>query len=371
MQNGNFEDVTKLTVYVSEQSHYCIEQAARVCGIPPKNVRYIESNDDCTIKYQLIEPIIKQDLNNNLIPFLICGNAGTTNSGAIDNLSQLYNICKQYNMWYDIAGAYGGLFAMTEKGKKELLGIENADSIVIDPHKTLFMPYGVGALIIKNKSNLINANTFTGACMPTEMNSNSNDKMDKMDKIDSINDSFNNGIELSRNFRGLTVWLPLKYYGINTFKNELNNKLKLTQYCYNRLINEIPFIKCKHKPKLTVFAFQIDLQLLCKNYTKSDIFVKSFENGILNEEMLDEMNKMFLDNVNKRNRVFLSAFRNITKFSKSGQFCLRIIILSFRTQLKHVNYAIEDIKYACDETVQYYANKLELEMSQMTSNYKL
>ena len=352
-------DINRLVVYVSEQSHFCIEQASRICGINVDNIRYIESNDDdCRIKHELIEPIIEKDIKNNLVPFLICGNAGTTNSGAIDDLDELYNIAQKYNLWYHIDGAYGGLFTMTDIGKKELKGISNADSIVIDPHKTLFIPYGVGALIVKNKSHLLNANTFTGACMPTEINNSSTNTINNINN-NNIDDISNSGIELTRNFRGLTVWLPFKYYGIDTFTNELNNKLNLTQYCYNRLINEIPFIKCKHKRLLTVFAFQIDRKLLCKYYKDSNIFLKSVENGIFNDIMLDEMNQMFLDNVNKRNRVFLSAFRNINEYSKNGQFCLRIAILSFRTQLKHVTYAIDDIKAACTETISFFADKLE------------
>ena len=116
------EDILKLTVYLSEQSHYCFEQACSLVGIPIKNLRYIKSNDDCTMKYDLIESMIEKDIKNNKIPMMICAMAGTTNSGSIDNLNQISKISKKYNLWLHIDAAIGGFYALTKRGQNALQG---------------------------------------------------------------------------------------------------------------------------------------------------------------------------------------------------------------------------------------------------------
>ena len=324
--------VLDLTIYVSEQSHYCIDQTARICGIPIENVRYIPSNKDtCQMRYDLIESMIEKDISKGLKPFMICAMAGTVYSGAVDDLNKVSNIANKYNLWYHIDGAWGGLFAATKSGNKYFNGISNADSIVIDPHKTLFIPYGVGCLIVKNKQLLKQANSFTGACMHQGM------------PFEMPDDIMDYSFELTRNFRGLDVWLPLKLYGVQYFVDELENKIQLTKYCVEQLKNKLECIQIKHDPPpLSVFAFQINLNKL-KNKFKCGKY------DFVNEKILDEMNKLFLDNINKRGRILLSPFKSINNIK--GEFYLRVAILSFRTQLKHVNYAIEDITDAYYETI--------------------
>ena len=354
--DGNGKDIIKLVIYASEQGHYCVEQAARMCGIPTENIRYIPSDrNTCKMKYQLIESMIEKDISNGLKPMMICASAGTVYSGAVDDLQSISKIAKKYNTWFHVDGAWGGLFAMTNCGKKILSGIENADSILIDPHKTLFIPYGVGCLLVKDKKVLNEANSFTGACMHETMPSGDiNGDYDQ----EIPDDSMNYGFELTRNFRGFNIWVPFKLYGVEYFINELENKLELTKYCFKELKTCVPLVEMKHEPPLCVFAFRIGLQKLADmDHMNKDIFKENIENGILDGAMLDNINKLFLDNINKRGRVLLSPFRSIDNIK--GDFYLRIAILSFRTQLQHVNYAIEDINHACQETIDFVANKLK------------
>ncbi|ETO08847.1 putative decarboxylase [Reticulomyxa filosa] len=203
-------------------------------------------------------------------------------------------------------------------------GIERADSVVLDPHKSFFLPYGTGCLLVRDKRSLLKANKATGAYMHEPYS------------LDGIpNDLSDMGPELSRRFRGLGVWLPIKMYGMDVFRKELELKLDLTQYAVQQ-IAAIPYIKIMTQPKLTIFAFRLELD-------------------DTDEEIKDKMNRDLLDSVNKRGNIVLSAIRSCAKSESNEKgkgvdvFCLRMVILSQRTQLEQVRQAIQDIKDAANE----------------------
>jgi aromatic-L-amino-acid decarboxylase len=207
-----------------------------------------------------------------------------------------------------------------------LKGIERADSIVLDPHKSLFLPYGTGCLLVRDKNTLLKANKATGAYMHEPYS------------LDGVpNDLSDMGPELSRRFRGLGVWLPIKLYGMEVFRKELESKLDLTQWAVKQ-IGAIPHIKIMTQPKLTIFAFRLEYDQV-------------------NEEMRDQMNRDLLDNVNKRGNTVLSAIRSVqSQSNEKGKgvnvFCLRMVILSQRTQFEHLRQAVQDIKDAVAEVMQ-------------------
>lgn len=262
-------------------------------------------------------------------------------------MTAISEICKKYNVWMHVDGAIGGFYRLTERGNKLLNGAELCDSMVVDPHKSLFLPYGTGALIVKNIDYLKDSNCHDGPYMhnyshiPEEMPP----------------DIMNLGFELSRTFRGFSVWLPLQLIGFNKISRELDNKIDLTLYCYDTLKNDNEIgnlLTFKHKPSLTILAFQIDINKLSNKY---DEFKYGIKNNIFDGSSLDEMNKMFLSNVNKRGRVLISSFNSVN--NRQGDFFLRLTVSSYRTQKKHCDYAIEDIKQACQETIHHYLNKIK------------
>ena len=169
------------------------------------------------IRVDALERAIAEDRAEGATPFLVVGNAGTTNTGAVDDLPRLADVAARERLWLHVDAAYGGFFLLTREGSRRLAGIERADSIVLDPHKGLFLPYGTGALLVRDGDALRRAHALSGDYMP--------DMQQDPDFAD-----FNLlSPELSRGFRGLRVWLPVKMHGIGPFRRNLEEKLELAR----------------------------------------------------------------------------------------------------------------------------------------------
>ncbi|OGF62953.1 MAG: hypothetical protein A2Y62_04760 [Candidatus Fischerbacteria bacterium RBG_13_37_8] len=297
------DDVAKGTIYASNQTHHCVMKVASLAGIPENNFRLLDVDEDYRAIPELFEKVIKSDLRKGMKPFLIVGNAGTTNTGAIDPLVELADIAKKYGLWYHIDGAYGGFFNICEEGKRKLDGIEQSDSIVLDPHKGLFIPYGSGSLLVKEGELLRRAHILSADYM-----------QDQYTPGDEVNPS-EYSPELSRPFRGLRVWLPLKLYGVHAFRENLEEKLYLAKWLYDKIKAE-PDFECTSPPDLTVIAFRYRPK-------KGDI--------------------------NEANRKLYKDIINSKKFYLSttllhGDFYLRCCILSFRTHQAQVEEAFKIIR---------------------------
>jgi aromatic-L-amino-acid decarboxylase len=155
---GN-KDLPNATLYVSEQSHYCIAQAARFVGLQPKHVKHLPSLADRTVDVEALRRELRADVEAGLTPIAVCATAGTTNTGAVDNIAGCADACAEFgDVWLHVDAAYGGAFALTGRGKELMRGMERADSVVVDPHKGLFVPYGLGALLVKDRAKLLRAN---------------------------------------------------------------------------------------------------------------------------------------------------------------------------------------------------------------------
>ncbi len=297
------DDIARGTVYASDQTHHCVMKAAMLAGIPEKNIRVLPSDQRFHALPEKFEHAIKADLQEGFKPFLIVGNAGTTNTGAIDPLHALAELSQKYALWYHVDAAYGGFFNLCEEGKQKLRGLERSDSVVLDPHKGLFVPYGCGSLLVKEGELLRRAHVLTA---------------------DYLQDAFTPEVEtnfaehspeLSRSFRGLMVWLPLKLYGVQAFRENLAEKLQLTQWLYQRMREE-PGFECVVEPELTVMAFR---------YRP--------ERG-----NVDEFNRRLLEKIVKSEKLFLSSTL------LHGSFVIRVCILSFRTHRQEVEEAFEIIR---------------------------
>ena len=320
--NKNSVSLQEGIAYMSDQTHLCIEQGMILCGFSKHNIRKIPVDDDFKLRTDLLVEMIEKDKVAGLCPFLLVANAGTANTGAVDNLSQTAEIAKKYNMWFHIDAAYGGFFMLTKQGQILMQGIEHADSLVLDPHKSLFMPYGTGTLLVKNKTKLLNAFNFTGTYLPPTQ--------EQADPL--LDDIMYLSQEVSREFRGFRIWLPLKMIGINAFREQLEEKLKLTQWAVKQL-QQISNIRIITQPQLSIVAFKLEP-------------VKDFE---VSGEDLDQINKTFLDAINRRGNIFLSPFKS--KEGLIGKFALRIAILSHRTTHKHIQQGIQDIREAVNEVL--------------------
>ncbi len=305
------EDFLSGTLYVSDQAHHALPKAALLAGFPEHRVREIETDADCRVRLDALAAAVAADRAAGLSPFLVAGNAGTTNTGAVDDLGALADFAARERLWFHVDAAYGGFFLMTECGRRRLAGIERADSIVLDPHKGLFLPYGTGALVVRDGETLKRAHALSADYMPS--------MQDDADLTD-----FNLlSPELSRDFRGLRVWLPLKLHGAGPFRANLEEKLALARWACGRL-REIPGIEILAEPQLSIVAFR-------RTRPGADA------------AGLDRLNRELLEKINGRRRVYL------TGTMLKGRFAIRICVLSFRTHRDRMEMALEDIRAAVAE----------------------
>jgi aromatic-L-amino-acid decarboxylase len=300
-------------IYASDQSHYSVAKGAILAGFPEANVREVPTDDLFRLRVDALAELIAEDRRRGLTPFLIAASAGTTNTGAVDPLAELADLAAREGLWLHVDAAYGGFFLLTAEGKRAMRGIERADSIVLDPHKGLFLPYGTGAVLVRDGEALRRAHSLTADYMPGMQND--------PDRVDFSQYS----PELSRPFRGLRVWLPLKMHGAGAFRAQLEEKLALARLAADRL-RAMPEIEILAEPQLSLLAFRLAPA------------------GVPESE-LNDLNHRFLDRVNTRQRVYLTPTR------LRGRFAPRICVLSFRTHRERMEMALEDIAAARREVL--------------------
>jgi aromatic-L-amino-acid decarboxylase len=305
------EDFLSGTIYVSDQTHHAVQKAATLAGFPEDRVREIPVDASFRIRTDALESAIAADRGAGRTPFLLVGNAGTTNTGAVDDLPALAAIAARERLWFHVDAAYGGFFLLTDEGRRVLRGIERADSIVLDPHKGLFLPYGTGALLVRDGETLRRAHALSAEYMPS------------MQKDDDLTDFNLLSPELSRDFRGLRIWLPVRMHGIAPFRRNLVEKLALARWAADRL-REIPGIEIVAEPQLSILAFRR---------------VRPGADG----PALDAENRRLIERINARKRVYL------TGTVVGGRFAIRICVLSFRTHRDRMEMAVEDIRAAVSE----------------------
>ncbi|MEO6168576.1 MAG: aminotransferase class V-fold PLP-dependent enzyme [Chitinophagales bacterium] len=295
-------DFEKAVIYLSKQVHHSVDKAIRIAGLKECIIRHVPLDEQYRMKADDLERMIVLDKTNQLLPFLVVASAGTTDTGAIDPLDEIGSIAKKQELWYHVDGAYGGFFMLTESGKQKLKGIEQSDTLVIDPHKTLFLPYGSGVVLAKDKSQL-NASHFYAA----------NYMQDTLQATEEVSPA-DVSPELTKHFRGLRLWLPLKLLGIKPFRACLEEKLLLADYFYEK-VQEIGF-ETGPEPQLSVVTYRY----------------------IPKTGDANEFNKRLVEEVQKDGRVFISSTM------LDGKFTLRAAIVSFRTHLQTIDLLLEVLK---------------------------
>ncbi len=295
-------------IYVSDQAHHSIARAAMLAGFPDDNVRTLPSDDQFRLQPQTLVEAVQADRDAGRMPFLVAASAGTTNSGAIDPLEPIAQIAAEHGLWMHVDAAYGGFFMLTDRGRRAMVGLERADSVVLDPHKALFLPYGSGCLLVRDGDALRRAHAVHAEYMPP------------MQQAADLVDFCQISPELSRGFRGLKAWLPLSLHGFGPFRESLREKLELTDWITERL-RRIDGVAIVVEPQLTVVAWRLEL-------------------AGQDPAELDAMNRALMALINDRKNVYL------TGTVLAGKFVIRICILSFRTHLDRMQLALQDIEAA-------------------------
>jgi aromatic-L-amino-acid decarboxylase len=297
------EDVTGGVVYVTDQTHASVAKSARLAGIPPKNVREVATDGELRMVPEDLAAAIHADRDAGLRPFCVIPSAGTTNTGAVDPLDDIAKVGAKEGIWVHVDAAYGGPFQLTDRGKGLFRGIERADSITLDPHKAMFLPYGTGALLVREGSRLRDAHEV-GA-----------DYLQDLASEEEIPNFTDYSPELSRPFRGLGVWLPVKLHGLAAFRAALDEKLDLTRFLFES-IRDLPGLEVPWSPQLTVVAFRTA------------------------ETDEPDAGARLLDRINASKRVFLSSTM------LQGRFTIRACIVSHRTHRDRIEEAVDIIRKA-------------------------
>ncbi|HWR47325.1 MAG TPA: aminotransferase class V-fold PLP-dependent enzyme [Pseudonocardiaceae bacterium] len=293
------------TIYVSDQTNHCVRKAARIAGLAAAQVRTLPTTAELRIDVDAAAAMIAADRAAGLRPFLLVATAGTTSAGVIDPLVELAALARRHEMWCHVDACYGGFFQLTERGRQRLAGIEQADSISLDPHKSLFLPYGTGILLVRKVSALAAAHTDGADYLP-DLHSG------------ALPDFAHLGAELTRSNRGLRLWLPLHLHGVQAFRAALDEKLDLAHWAHTELSAD-DRLEVPYPCELSTVLFRLR-----------------------GSDTNDGDNEAFLRRINATNRVFLSGTR------LDGRRTLRLCVLSHRTHASHVHEAVSIIRQVAE-----------------------
>ena len=289
-------------VYLTRFAHYCIDKALHIAGRGRSPKRVIATDENRRMSLGALEEALEEDRRNGIRPWIVIASAGTVDTGAIDPLAEIAELCRRYGAWLHVDGAYGGLFALCEEGRALLKGIAQADSVALDPHKTLFLPYGTGAALVRDGRLLQEAFSASGEYIRPLGESEVGPSPADLSP------------ELTRHFRALRLWLPLQIAGIGAFRAAQAEKLALARYFHARL-SELGGWDPGPPPDLSVVAFRY--------------LPKTGE--------VDDFNERLMRHIQHEGRVMMSGTRI------DGTYFLRCAILCFRTHLEHVDEVLDAI----------------------------
>lgn len=301
-KNIKAKDFDRTVIYTTSQAHHCVDKAIIIAGLRECVVRKVAVDSKYSMDVTALKEQIAIDKAAGLLPFMVIANAGSTDVGAIDPMLAISEIAKEHDLWMHVDGAYGGYFLLLDDYRQKFDGIQYANSIVMDPHKGMFLPYGTGIVLVKQLHHLQNAFAYEANYM-----------QDTVHSADGISPA-DVSPELSKHFRGMRMWLPLKLYGEQAFKDCLREKLLLTTY-FCEQVQQLGFeIVCR--PELSVATYRY--------------VPPTGDANVFNKRLLEAMHK--------DGEIFISSTM------VTGMYVLRFACLSFRTHLEHVDKLLGMLK---------------------------
>jgi glutamate/tyrosine decarboxylase-like PLP-dependent enzyme len=298
-------EVARAVVYLTTHAHHCLQKSLRIAGLGRVTLRYVAMDDGHRMLPDALAQAIGADRQAGLEPWLVVASAGTVDAGAVDPIQAIGEVARRERCWYHVDAAYGGFFLLTEHGRRALAGIERSDSVVLDPHKGLFMPYGAGVVICRDAATLVAAHEYSGAYMqdavrdPTELS------------------PADLSPELTKHFRGLRMWLPLILAGVRPFRAALEEKLLLARYFHS---------------EVRALGFEVgpppDLSIVTYRWAPPDLTL----------ERANAINQRIVETVRRDGRIFLSSTM------LDGRFTLRMVALAFRTHRRTMDLALRILR---------------------------
>lgn len=294
-----------MRIYASSEVHHCVTKSAQLLGIGEGNVKIISVDEDFRMNISELEEQIRKDFGRGLHPFCVVASAGTVNTGAIDPLTEISEICKKYALWFHIDGAYGGFAsAINNNITKNFSGeLALADSIAVDPHKWLFVPFEAGCSLFKREEDA--RSTFSH--IPDYLAGDTSEGSFRKDFLE-------HGFQLSRNFKALKIWMLFKAYGAKKLKQAIEHDILNTRYFTSLISNSKNFEVTAEGP----------LSAVC--YRANPV------NYNLSEEEIESVNQRLLEEIENDGRVFITGTKIRSKT------VLRSCFVSHRTQKQHLHY---------------------------------
>lgn len=303
-----------LTVYVSSEGHASFEKSMALLGMGRNQLRRIPVLDDFTIDVDALDRQIATDRLNGAYPLCVVGNAGTTNTGAVDPLNTLAELCRKHGVWFHVDAAYGGPAATTNSAKALFQGLDQADSVVVNPHKWLYVPVEAACILVQRPDALKRTFRIDADYLQEDAGAIATDRVDFKDY----------GPQLSRSFRALKVWMTFKIYGARRLRAAIERNIAIMRYLADRIDASPDFVRLAPVP-LSVVCFQYRLP-------SPDLSRRG------DQAYIDALNERLLRALERDGRVFLSG----TKIH--GKTALRACSVNHRLGREDVDLLLDVIR---------------------------
>jgi len=300
---GGRADLSRLRLYTSEHAHSSIEKGAVSLGIGFENVMKISTDNEFKMIPSELRKAIAEDRTKGWLPFCVAATVGTTSSTSIDPVNEIADICKEENVWFHVDAAHGGIAAMLPEKRDIFVGIEKADSLVVNPHKWMFTPLDLSVFYTKKPDILKRAFSLVPEYLKTKEDSEVINYMDY-------------GIPLGRRFRSLKLWFIIRYFGVEGIRNRIREHIRIANDLAEKIDEHVLFERMAPVPFST-------------------ICFRAHPPNIQDETELEEINLNLMNRINETGKIFLSH----TKLN--NKFVIRITIGSIRTSEIHVKNGLE------------------------------
>jgi aromatic-L-amino-acid/L-tryptophan decarboxylase len=308
---GDASVIAKLTVYASDQTHSSVTRAAWLAGVPRENVRLLPSDEAYRVRLDALVDAVARDRAKRLVPLMIVANAGTTNTGSVDPMHEIADLCERENVWMHVDAAYGGFAVLTDVGRRALGGIERADSVTLDPHKWLFVPFECGCLLVRDPGRLKAAFQIFPEYLA-----------DAHTGHETVNFA-DYGEQLTRYSRAIKVWMSVRYFGTDAIRDAIERGMMLARRLEER-VRATPGLEIVSPARFGVVCFRA-------------------RPGHIDGAGLDALNERVLARVVGDGRYFISSTR------LRGAFALRACILGFRTAEEDIDGLVSAVAEAASQ----------------------
>ncbi|MFW6202381.1 MAG: pyridoxal phosphate-dependent decarboxylase family protein, partial [Gemmatimonadota bacterium] len=311
-------------VYLSDQTHSSVERAARIAGFTAERIRTLPTDASYRLRPETLRTAIEEDVRAGRRPVLVVANAGATNTGAVDPLPGLADVCRERGVWLHVDAAYGGYAVLTERGRTLLDGIERADSVTLDPHKWLYQPYEAGCLLVRDGRRLDDAfHIMPDYLQDTDTRRNAGHDGEAAWWRGGVNFA-DRGLQLTRSTRALKIWLSIQTFGMDAFRAAIDRCFDLALHAQRR-IEDSPVLELLSPARFGIVCF--------RRRPAEAGGAAPAEPGP--EARIDRINESLVERLSRSGVGMISSTR------LDGRYALRLCILNHRSRVEDVDRVLD------------------------------